>query len=356
MKIVHFCGALMGGPLSAIAEWTRQQAAAGHEIALIYSPLRDPLDSFRGALPPDIALIPLDVGREINPRGDIAAARKLAAWLKQAKPDILHLHSSKAGAIGRVAAWLAGVPAIYSTHSIAFLRTDVGLPTRMLFFAMEWLLGLIGTATVACSPSELKAIRLIPGRKLVIPNGIDMAAMPAPRMTDDHPGLEIVLCGRITMQKSPSLACAIADASPPAWRWTWLGGGDLEEMVRRRGRIAVAGWLPRSEVLARMGGADVMVHTSSWEGMPIAMLEAMALGLPVVATDVVGNRDLVRPGETGYVARDVEEFLKALQKLAETPALRRKMGDAARAAVIQEYDQDQLAKRWQALYGEVYRR
>lgn len=99
-----------------------------------------------------------------------------------------------------------------------------------------------------------------------------------------------------------------------------------------------------------------MVHTSSWEGMPIAMLEAMALGLPVVATDVVGNRDLVRPGETGYVARDVEEFLKALQKLAETPALRRKMGDAARAAVIQEYDQDQLAKRWQALYGEVYRR
>ena len=346
----------MGGPLSAIAEWARQQRAAGHELALIYSPLRDPLDRFRHALPADMKMVPLDIKREIDPAGDIAAARKLTAWLKQNKPDVLHLHSSKAGAIGRVAARLAGVPTIYSTHSIGYLRTDVGLATRAIFFLLEWVLGIIGDVSVACSPSELAAMKLIPGRKIVIPNGIDMANMPPRQPRSAHDGLNIVLCGRITVQKNPQLACAIADAAPPQWRWTWLGGGDLENLVRERGRIAVAGWLQRSEALARLGDADVMVHTSSWEGMPIAILEAMALGLPVVATDVVGNRDLVEIGKNGFTARTVPEFLRALHALAADPALRQAMGDAARTSVMRDYDQKRLGSRWLALYEEVRRR
>jgi glycosyltransferase involved in cell wall biosynthesis len=356
MRILHFCGSLKGGPLSALAEWTRQQLAAGHSVALVHSPARDPVDSFQHILPPQVELIPLDVHREIDPVSDFVATRELTRWLRRMRPDVLHLHSSKAGAIGRVAARLAGVPAIYSTHSISYLRTDVSLATRVVFYALEWLLGLVGTISVACSPSELEAMRFIPGRKIVIPNGIDITSLPLPAVTPPHAGMDIVLCGRITVQKNPQLACAIAAASPPEWRWTWLGSGELEDVLREQGRIAIAGWLPRAQALARLAAADVMVHTSSWEGMPIAMLEAMALTRPVVATDVVGSRDLVEPGQTGFVAHDVPSFLRALETLAGSPSLRQAMGETARARVARDYDQTMLGERWLQLYEDLRRR
>jgi glycosyltransferase involved in cell wall biosynthesis len=355
MRILHFCGSLKGGPLTALAEWTSHQLATGHTVGLVYSPARDPVGSFKDTLPPQVQLISLDVHREIDPVSDFAATRKLTRLLRQMRPDVLHLHSSKAGAIGRVAARLAGVPAIYSTHSISYLRTDVSVAMRVIFYAMEWLLGFVGTVSVACSPSELQAMRFIPGRKIVIPNGIDLDALPQPAVTPPHQGLDIVLCGRITVQKNPRLACAIAAASPPEWRWTWLGSGEMEDVVREGGRIAVAGWLPRPDVLARLGAADVIVHTSSWEGMPIAMLEAMALGRPVVATDVVGNRDLVEPGKTGFVARDVAGVLRALCTLEKSPSLRQAMGEAARARVATDYNQTRLAARWMQLYESLRR-
>src|SRR6185312_8614205 len=127
-------------------------------------------------------------------------------------PDILHLHSSKAGAVGRVAARLARIPAIYSTHGVAFLRTDVGLATRALFYGAEFLLGLVGTVTVACSASELAAMRHIPGRKIAIPNGVNLADLPPPEPKRPRAGMDIVLCGRITAQKNPELANRVAAA------------------------------------------------------------------------------------------------------------------------------------------------
>jgi glycosyltransferase involved in cell wall biosynthesis len=295
----------------------------------------------------------LDVHREIDPASDLAAIGQLTKWLRHRKPDVIHLHSSKAGAIGRIAARMAGIPAIYSPHAIAFLRTDVGLPTRAMFFAIEWLLGIVGTVTVACSASELTAMRLIPGRKIAIPNGVNLAALSVPDLRPDQVGLNIMLCGRITAQKNPELACAVAEASPPEWRWTWLGGGDLEDFVRARGRISVTGWMPRSEAVTKLAGGDVVVHTSSWEGMPIAILEAMALGLPAIVTDAVGNRDVVEPGKTGFVCGNAEDFLRALSTLANKPALRRTMGDAARARVVETYDQTRLKQLWTALYESL---
>ena len=353
MHIVHFCGALKGGPLSAIAEWIRQQLDAGHKVSLVYSPVRDPLESFQADLPPEVALVALDLNREIDPAGDFTAVRKLTKWLKQVRPDLLHLHSSKAGAVGRIAAKRAKVPAIYSTHGVAFLRTDVGFATRLLYYAAEFALGLIGTVTVTCSPSELAAMRRIPGRKLVIPNAIDMAGLPLPKPRQPRAGMDIVLCGRITVQKNPQLASRIAAASPPEWRWTWLGDGELRDTVLAGGRIAVAGWMPRMEVLVKLAAADVLLHTSSWEGMPIAVLEAMAMSLPVVATNVVGNRDLVLPGKTGFIANNDAGLLQALRKLDADPELREQMGKAARKRIAEEFSQGRVGEAWLSLYRDV---
>ncbi len=353
MHITHFCGALKGGPLSAVAEWTRQQVAAGHCVSLIFSPVRDPVESFRNELPPQVALYPVAVGRAINPLEDLRALQTLTSMLRQINPDILHLHSSKAGALGRVAARLLSIPSVYSTHGMSYLRTDVGWPTRLLFFLLEWLLGPLGSVTVACSPSELKSMHAIPGRKITIPNGIALDSLPAAVPGAAVDSIKIALCGRITAQKNPHLAQAIAAQSPSAWRWCWLGDGEMRAVVEAGGRIKIAGWRPRNETLTQLGASDIMLHTSSWEGMPIAMLEAMAMGLPVVATDAVGNRDLIVHGVTGFVARDAKGLLQALEMLADSPDLRRRMGEAGRQRVTAEFDQSLLVWRWQALYAEL---
>jgi glycosyltransferase involved in cell wall biosynthesis len=349
MHILHFCGALKGGPLTAIAEWTRQQTAAGHRVSLVYSPLRDPLDGFRADLAPEVALFSLDVRRDIHPISDFRACLRLAEMLRVIRPDILHLHSSKAGAIGRIAARLTGVPSVYSTHGMAYLRTDVGVFSRALYFALEWVLGPIGTVSVACSPSELQSMRAIPGRKMDIPNGIDLATLPPPPERPGNDNLKIALCGRITAQKNPKLACQIAKLSPREWRWVWLGDGELGDMVAKAG-IVVSGWQSRAKAIAMLGACDVLLHTSSWEGMPIAILEAMALGLPVVATNAVGNRDLVIQDKTGFIAVDAAGFVTALKTLAASSERRHRLGSAGRRRVEQEFDQSKLAARWLALY------
>ena len=354
MHVVHVAGALKGGPLSAIADWIRLQTVAGYKVSLIYSPLRDAPESFRDNLPPEVELYPLDIPRDIHPIKDFRACRSLARVLAMMQPDIVHLHSSKAGALGRIAAKLTGIPAIYSPHGVAYLRTDVAIGARALFFGLEWLLGFVGTVTVACSPSEMAAMRAIPGWKTIISNGIDLTSLPPEdHRSPPHPGLQIALCGRITAQKNPEFACQIAQSSPPDWRWVWLGDGELQDLVMRSGRIEVLGWMPRASALAHLSASDIMVHASSWEGMPFAILEAMALGLPVVATNVVGNRDLVVPGETGFLAAGAPAFLQALQTLANSGGLRRKMGEAGRRRVVNEFDQLRLGERWMDLYERV---
>ena len=357
MHIVHVAGALKGGPLTVVAELTRFQIIAGHQVSLVYSSVRDPAESFYSELSPEIALYPLNAPRELHPLRDLIACWKLIGFFRKMRPDVVHLHSSKAGAIGRIAARLAGIPAIYSPHGVSYLRTDVSAVTRALYFGLEWVLGLVGTVTVASSPSELDTLKAMPGSKTMIPNGIDLNSLP-PKYDEEavKQGLQIVLYSRITAQKNPELACEIARISPPDWRWFWLGDGELRDIVTRSGRIEILGWMPHAAALTRLRSADVLVHTSKWEGMPMAILEGMALGLPVIATSAIGNRDLILPGETGYIADDAPAFVDALQKLANSKELRRKFGEAGRRRVACEFDPAQLAVRWTDVYAQARRR
>jgi glycosyltransferase involved in cell wall biosynthesis len=354
MHIVHVACALKGGPLTVVVELGRHQIAAGHKVSLVYSPLRDPAESFRGDLSPEIELCSIDTPREIDPVGDLRAALNLTRLFRTLRPDIVHLHSSKAGAIGRIAARMAGVPAIYSPHGISYLRTDVAPATRAFYFALEWILGLAGTVTAASSPSELEALRPIPGQKAMIPNAINLGTLQ-PKDHDEAPTseLQIVLYSRITAQKNPNLACEIAEMSPPSWRWFWLGDGELRDIVRRSGRIEILGWMPHAAALSRLRSADILVHTSTWEGMPMGVLECMALGLPVVATGAIGTRDLILPGVTGFIANDAPTFLSALQTLANSQLLRRRLGGAGRLRVTHDFDPVALAARWANLYAQV---
>jgi glycosyltransferase involved in cell wall biosynthesis len=104
-------------------------------------------------------------------------------------------------------------------------------------------------------------------------------------------------------------------------------------------------------VLARLNASHVFCQTSLWEGLPIALLEAMALGLPVLTWPAVGNRELVVEGETGYTCRTAEEFATRLRALAADPGRRAALGDAGRARVARQYDAAFVAAQWASVYG-----
>lgn len=352
MHIMHVAGALRGGPIRAIADWTSTQVRFGHKVSLVYSLSRDPIETFRGELSSEIKLHGIDMPREIVWRLDLKACRDLIALIRHVRPDVIHLHSSKAGAVGRVAARICNVPSVYSPHGLSYLRTDVGRPSRALYFALEYCGAMIGSCTVACSPSERDKLRWIPGYKGMIPNGIALDELPSLGVEDRqlNDAVNVIICGRIAAQKDPELACEIAAASPPHWRWHWIGDGEMREAVEKGGRIQVLGWLPREQVLDHMRRADILVHTSKWEGMPIAILEGMALGLPIVASNGTGTSDLIVAGETGYLAASVQEFRSALNRLAASADLRRRMGLAGRDRVEEVFDQRKLSVRWLEVY------
>ena len=136
----------------------------------------------------------------------------------------------------------------------------------------------------------------------------------------------------------------------------WIGDGELGEAVREMirdmnlaGRLEVTGWLEPAAARERMRGLDLFVHFSRWEGLPNAVLEAMATGVPVVASDVPGNRDAI--GDTGLFAADEVQLLERALELVDDPARRKKLGAAARTRVEKEFSRTKTLETLQRLYG-----
>jgi glycosyltransferase involved in cell wall biosynthesis len=357
MHICHVIGRLMGGPATSVRYLVLQQLAAGHDVTCIYGAKYETEAEIRKVLPPPTRLVPFVVDRDISVLEDGRALRALMRELRALSPDLVHLHSSKAGALGRLACWRLGLPNVYSPRSISYLRRDVGLGTKFFHAAIEAGLALLGGPVVACSAGEYAAIRRLPCKVAMIPNQIDVTELD--HVVGDAPTpsgpFRVVICGRIEPQKNPAMVARLVAAAPADWEWVWVGGGSLECLLDDLPAMQVTGWMDRDDVLRHMHGADVLLHATAWEGMPNAVLEAMALARPIVTTDVEGNRDLVRHGTTGFVCRDEAEILASLRCLAEDRGMGRTMGQAGRAVVLETYSPEIVTAQWSSLYASLVR-
>jgi glycosyltransferase involved in cell wall biosynthesis len=134
--------------------------------------------------------------------------------------------------------------------------------------------------------------------------------------------------------------------------FVWIGGGsaEAEAELRRSPNVAVTGWIPREEALERLAEADVYLQTSQWEGMPLSVIEAMAAGIPVVVTDIVGNRDLVVPGVTGFVGRTAEELVGSIRRLCLDDTLRRTLGQQAADLAVKRFSLPRFVDDWRQAY------
>lgn len=353
--ILHVVEAFGGGVFASVTQACNGLAMLGYEVHLAYSSRPETPQPVSAYLDPRVTLHPVPMTRNIAPLCDLRALLHLTNLFRKLRPDVIHLHSSKAGFLGRVAAWFVGYEdkVFYSPRGLSFLQQNESGLQRELYRLLEQLGLRFGGTVVTCSRSEFEEVgaHLRSGRIALVENAVDTAIV-VPKSTEGGPRCRVGTAGRIAPQKNPEMFLrVIADIAEPNAEFIWIGGGDSSStMALQQAGVEVTGWLTRERALSELATLDVYVQTSLWEGMPIVVIEAMVAGIPAVVTDVVGNRDVVDHGQTGFIARDQEEMGQYLRQLVMDPSLRRTMGQEARRRALRRFGLERMLAELVALY------
>lgn len=355
MKIVHVMECFAGGTFNFLVDLTSELSNEEHIV--IYGTNRENTPkNFRDLFNKNVKFIEWKTAqREMKPLKDIKALWELYIILKKIDDiDIIHLHSSKAGFLGRIVSFLLGKinRTIYTPHAISFLRLDVSPKKRKIFIAMEKFASFFGGKIVACSQSEKEAIEE-QGIKNVtfINNGIKPLKIEKKVNTSDK--ITIISVGRLSIQKNPKLFndIALEFIDNPNIQFIWCGDGELKSELTSP-NIKCTGWIERKELENYLANADIYLSTSLWEGLPLSVLEAMSIGLPVVLSDCVGNRDLVE--DNGFLYRDNIDGVKIINEVIKERKIFYFMGNKSNILFNKKFNLKLMGKTYYLLYKEQY--
>lgn len=350
-KILHITESMGGGVLKYISEVTKN--LRGFEHSVIYSRGSDTPSDIEAQFGSDVQLYHCQMVKGLKLKSDIHALNELKKLIKLIKPDIIHLHSSKAGFLGRILSWrFPGIRFFFTPHCYSFLMSDKSWRMRKLYWFAEWLLSQSRSTIVACSKSEYRyARRLSWFRKpILVENGMrDHAKLHLRSMRSPI----IIGVGRLVAQKNPRLfveVVAQVKRNHPDVRAVWVGDGPLRKECESYSQelqagIDYIGALPFNEVFEEMSKAAVYVQTSKWEGLPFTVIEAFSCGLPVVASDIESHRDLIKTNENGFLASHVEQYANALSELLANDRKREFMSARARQTFLSRYTIDLFASK-----------
>jgi glycosyltransferase involved in cell wall biosynthesis len=365
---------LLGPQLSAFAE-------AGYEVFGASAP-----GEFVGAVEArGVRHVPLrHATRSMAPHHDVAALAELRRVFRDLRPDIVHTHNPKPGVYGRLAARAARVPAVVNTvHGLYALPED-RWPKRAVVYGLERVAAMASDAELVQNPEDVPTLeRLgIPATKLtVLGNGVDLTrfrpdrADPAARRARraewgaDDDTVVVGAVGRLVWEKGYRELFAAARALAghrPRIRFVVIGGldqakadqlgpDDLAAATRDADLLSLG---HRDDVADLYGAMDLFVLASYREGFPRAAMEAAASGVPIVATDIRGCRQVVDHGRTGLLVpvRDEAALANAIRRLADDPASRTSMARAALAKAAAEFDDRRIVETTLETYERLLAR
>lgn len=267
--------------------------------------------------------------RSIKLSKDLAAFLELYRILKRLKKqyqiDAVHLHSSKSGFIGRAVCKLLGINNVIYTPNGAPFLVGTSKISNYVYRLLERMGSGFGGQVVCCSPSEQAEYEKVGISAITINNGItfDRSSGRSYELSSSSKKFRIVTSGRIINQKNPALFNSIARYFEEfqQFEFIWIGDGPERELLTAS-NITVTGWMPGEEVARIITAANVYLSTANFEGLPYAVLEALALKKPVLLTDSVGNRDLVKSCLNGDLFKHHSEaIVKLLQYFNNTSML-----------------------------------
>jgi glycosyltransferase involved in cell wall biosynthesis len=329
------------------------------EVVIIYSVRKETPPNFKDDFNPKIKFIEIDMCRGLNPYKNIKSFTQLKKILKKENPDIIHLHSSKAGFLGRIACYANKFnmdKVFYNPHGFSFLQQNESKFKRKLFYALESFAGRLGGYTVGCSKGEFEEALKISKKCININNGIDTDKIDKiikennlKIIENENNKLKIATTGRICYQKNPELFNEIAQYFTE-YDFIWIGDGELKHKLVAN-NIKITGWVPSCKVIKELINIDIFILTSLWEGLSISLLEAMYLGKPVVVSNIIGNKDVVYNNINGYIANNLDEYIKAINYITiNNIILDIKFKEKVRTNILKEYGKIQMVEKYINLY------
>jgi glycosyltransferase involved in cell wall biosynthesis len=370
-RLLHIVGgSSFGGAAKLILRLAQKMTAEGWQVDILTT---DPVFQ-EAARRQGVGVVALDViRREIRPWWDLRGMIRLYRFLRRERYMVVHTHTSKAGFVGRLAAWLAGAPVVLHTlHGFAF-HERTPRATRTFYSTLERLAARWCDRIIAVTEFHRRwALELGICREeniVAVPNGIAIpqpsgAAMKVRRGWNVQPGELILLtAGRLAPEKGLEdliEAAAMLQSAGRPFRVILAGDGpmraQLEALAENRGaagRVAFLGY--REDVADLLAACDLVVLPSVREGLSIALLEAMAAGKPIVATRIGGNLAVAGQEEMALLVPpgDPKALADAILRYWRDPALRHRLGAKARLIFEDRYTEDRMLNSYREVYLDL---
>jgi glycosyltransferase involved in cell wall biosynthesis len=358
-------------------------ADRGHRVGLAYGPIYGPEGSLLQRALGDGRIETFEVPslvRRIAPLKDLRAYWQMRRLIQRWRPDVVHTHSSKAGILGRGAAWAEGVPVVVHTiHGLPFHQWQPAVVNALYVLSERWAArrchAIVSVADAMTRQALERGVGEL-GQYRTIRSGMEVepflasdssrAAMRARFGFGEGDVVAVTLARLAKLKGHDDLLDALEGQlrSGPL-RLLWVGNGWWTKRLKARvakmglqGRVTFAGLVQPTEVPAHLAAADLCIHPSYREGLPRAVVQAMLCGKPVVAYDIDGTREVVVDGVTGRLLNpgDRAALEGAVAGLVGDAAARQRMGAAARESVRAPFDWRVMCEQLDALYREIHER
>ncbi|WHX89895.1 glycosyltransferase family 4 protein [Peribacillus simplex] len=304
-----------------------------------------------------------DLQRGIDIKKDFKAIISLVLLLKKIKPDLIHCHSSKAGAIGRLSAFLIGINNVYYTpHGYFFLNENMNKTKRYIFVWIEKILACLSRRNIHVSYGEEKKALdyhvLKKEKSTVIYNGINQISLSS--NLEDMDKIIIGTIARVDHQKNPMKFVDIAEQmclQNDNIEFWYIGDGEYYESVDKyikskflEEKIKLLGF--KSNATEYLSSFDIFLSTSYYEGMPYTLIESMSAGIPVVASNVTGNNEIVINGFNGFTFEldNINEAIEKMERIIKDNNLRKEISRNSIKTFQEKYSLDKMLSNYEEVY------
>ncbi|HSL73187.1 MAG TPA: glycosyltransferase [Ilumatobacteraceae bacterium] len=358
MRVLHvITKGDVGGAQTHVVELAAEQHRRGTTVHVAAGCDGPAMDRLREA---GIEVTILDhLGHSIAPRADRAAVRSIRSLIRTLQPDVVHAHSSKGGLLARLAARREKVPSVYTAHGFPF---QAGAPfvQRVMSLAGEWVGGHVGGAVICLTPQEAALARrwhIASSAAIhVVPNGLPDTTAQRVAVVGRPP--RIVMVARFAPPKrQQDLIDVLARLADLSWEMVFVGDGPMLAAAQQAAsslgeRVRFLGH--RDDVQALLADCDVAVLWSGYEGMPIALMEAMRAGLCCVASDLPGVRALFGEPPAGLTAVDGNSLEHALRSVLTDTELLADSATAARRRFVDSFTIERMVDEIDAIYADLH--